>query len=124
LDQIVLTIPRERDFGAIANLVVAGIGSRHDFTLDAIDDLQLAVESLVEHDEDGEAIVLRLSIDRGTLQILVGPFDRETIAPELASDRGELGLRRVLAATVDEVGLTEQDGASWIELRKRVTVEA
>jgi len=124
LDQIVLTIPRERDFGAIANLVVAGIGSRHDFTIDAIDDLQLAVESLVEHDEDGEAIVLRLSIDQGTLRILVGPFDRETIAPELAADEEELGLRRVLAATVDEVGLTEQDGASWIELRKRVTVKA
>jgi len=124
LDQIVLTIPRERDFGAIANLVVAGIGSRHDFTLDAIDDLQLAVESLVEHDEDDEAIVLRLSIDQGTLRILVGPFDRETIAPKLAADEEELGLRRVLATTVDEVGLTEQDGASWIELRKRVTVKA
>ena len=124
MDQIVLTIPRERDFGAIANLVVAGIGSRHDFTLDAIDDLQLAVESLVEHDEDDEAIVLRLSIDQGTLRILVGPFDRETIAPELAADGEELGLRRVLAATVDQVGLTEQDGASWIELRKRVTVKA
>ena len=51
LDTVEITIPRERDFSIVAELVIGGIAARHDVTLEALDDLQLALGSLLEHDE-------------------------------------------------------------------------
>ena len=43
LDTVEITIPRERDFSIVAELVIGGIAARHDVTLEALDDLQLAL---------------------------------------------------------------------------------
>ena len=122
MDRIVLTIPREREFGAVADLVIAGLGSRHDFTVEAIDDMQLALETLVEHDEQGDELTVRLEIEDGTLEAVVGPFERDAITAELQArgDDGSLGLRRVLETTVDTVRIAEHDNGCWVELRKTV----
>jgi hypothetical protein len=119
---IELTIPREREFGAVADLVLAGLASRADVTIETIDDLQLALISLLEQDEGEHELVVRLSVEGGGITATVGPFERDAIEPELEHDGGteEIGLRRVLATTVDRVELTDLDGACWVELRKEV----
>lgn len=122
---IVLTIPREREFSAVADLVLAGLASRLDLTLETIDDLQLAVETLLERNEGEGALTVQLEIAAGTLAASVGPFAREEIEPALAAgDERGIGLRRLLATTVDAFELTERDGACWIDLRKAVTAGA
>ena len=99
--------------------MVGGIAARHDVTLDVLDDLQLALESLLEHDDadDGEvAIVLR--VDDDTIEAAVGPL-AQTTAAALEEETGDgLGLRRLLEATMDGVTLSERDGGAWVELRK------
>ena len=119
MDEFTIQIPRERPFSAVADLVVGGIAARHDVTLDVLDDLQLALDSLLEHDDadDGEvAIVLRVAGD--TIEAAVGPL-APTTAAALEEETGDgLGLRRLLEATMDRVTLSERDGGAWVELRK------
>jgi hypothetical protein len=118
-DHIVLTLPREREFSAVADLVLAGLASRLDLTLETIDDLQLALESLLECEGGEKQLTVRLEVVGDAIQASVGPFRREAIEPELAAGAG-IGLRRVLETTVDDVELTDRDGACWVELRKAV----
>ncbi len=119
MDEFTITIPRERPFTTVAGLVLGGIAARHDVTLDVLDDLQLAFDALLEHnDENGGAIDIVLRIAEGEIEASVGPVDDAT-AKELAQDAGEgLGLRRLLETVVDDVSLSERNGGSWVDLRK------
>jgi hypothetical protein len=117
-----ITIPRERPFSAIAGFVVGGIASRHDLTLDALDDLQLALDSLLERDghaNDLEGDVnIRLLVTPAAIDTSIGPLGAQTVA-EVNQDAGTaLGLRRLLETLVDEVAVKQRDGGSWVELRK------
>jgi hypothetical protein len=75
MEEFTVQIPRERPFSVVADLVVGGIAARHDVTLDVLDDLQLALDSLLKHDDadEGEVgIVLRVAGD--TIEAAVGPL--------------------------------------------------
>ncbi|MEO5576034.1 MAG: hypothetical protein ABIR67_10570 [Gaiellaceae bacterium] len=119
MDEFTIQIPRERPFSAVADLVVGGIAARHDVTLDVLDDLQLALDSLLEHDEADDrevGIVLRVAGD--TIEASVGPLSQKTAAA-LEEEAGDgLGLRRLLETTMDSVTLSHRDGGAWVELRK------
>ena len=119
MQEFTIHIPRERPFSAVADLVVGGIASRHDVTLDVLDDLQLALDSLLEHadaDEGEVGIVLRVGDD--TIEAAVGPLAPAT-AVALNEEAGEgIGLRRLLETTMDSVSVSERDGSSWVALRK------
>jgi hypothetical protein len=122
-DTVEITIPRERDFSIVAELVVGGIAARHDVTIEVLDDLQLALGSLLEHNEDdaGEVSV-RLRVGGDAIDVSVGPVGERTVS-ELEADADEtLGLRRLLDATVDAVTLSERDGHAWVDLRKDFTL--
>lgn len=117
MDEFTIRIPSERQFATVAGLVVGGIAARHDVTLDALDDLQLALDSLLERGGDGD-VTIEIGVDGGTISAAVGPVTPMT-AGELQAEPGEsLGLRRLLDAVVDDVSLRERDGGAWVELRK------
>jgi hypothetical protein len=118
LDTVEITIPRERDFSIVAELVIGGIAARHDVTLEALDDLQLALGSLLEHEDgDGEVSVL-LRVGDGSIAVSVGPVGERTIA-ELEREAGEtLGLRRLLDSTVDYATVSTRNGGAWVDLGK------
>ncbi|MBA2383394.1 MAG: hypothetical protein H0V68_01840 [Actinobacteria bacterium] len=123
MNEFSIRIPRERPFSAVAGFVVGGIASRHDLTLDALDDLRLALDSLLEHDEkaaelDGD-VAIDLRVTPEAIETSVGPLGTRTAA-ELQQEAGnELGLRRLLETLVDHIGVREGDGGSWVELHKR-----
>ncbi len=56
-DRISLTIPARTHYTAVATLVLGGIGSRLDLPYERMDDLQLAVLSVLESGGDGEITV-------------------------------------------------------------------
>jgi len=119
LDTVEITIPRERDFSIVAELVIGGIAARHDVTLEVLDDLQLAIASVLENDEadDGDVRVL-LQVGGDGIDVSVGPLGERTVT-ELESDPGEtLGLRRLLDTTVDDAIVSRRDGGAWVDLRK------
>jgi hypothetical protein len=119
MDEFTIIIPRERPFPVVAGLVLGGIAARHEVTLDVLDDLQLALDSVLEQgdEEDGDVTVV-LRVNGATIEASVGPVAAATAA-ELEREAGTgIGLRRLLEATVDSVAVNRRDGGAWIELRK------
>ena len=119
MDEFTIHIPRERPFSAVADLVVGGIAARHDVTLDVLDDLQLAIDSVLEHDEaDGREVGILLRVGGDSIEASVGPLAPTTAAALEEAVGDGLGLRRLLDMTMDSVALSERDGGAWVELRK------
>ena len=120
MDEFKISIPRERPFATVVGLVVGGIAARHEVTLDVLDDLQLALDGVLERtDDDQESqLTIELRVEGGTIAAVIGPVTEATAA-ELEEEAGEsLGLRRLLETVVDSVSISERDGGPWIEIRK------
>ena len=118
MDEIRVTMPSEPPFGTVAGLVLGGVAARHELTIDVLDDLQLALEGLLERDSSAGEITLVLRVGPDTVEASVGPFDRTSLA-ELDRDAGEgLDLRRLLDTVVDDVALADREDGCWVELRK------
>jgi hypothetical protein len=109
-DTIVLAMPADARFRSVASLVLGGIGSRFDLSYERVDDLQLAVLSVVEAGADGR-ITLEMQGEKEGVSVSLGP-----LLPGIGSDRA---LGRVLAPLVDEVEREDRDGAEWLTLRLR-----
>jgi hypothetical protein len=115
MDDFTISIPRERAFSTVAELVLGGIAARHDVTIDVLDDLQLALDALLDHDGN-VSVLLRVAADH--IEASLGPVG-DSIAAELEHDAGEgIGLRRLLETTIDDVALSDRDGEAWVQLRK------
>jgi len=118
MEEFVVTIPRERPFGTIAGLVLGGVAARHELTLDVLDDLQLALETLLDRSKDERQVSVILRVASGTVETSVGPFRLEEVE-ELERETDEsLCLRRLLDTVVDSVCLSDREDGCWVELRK------
>ncbi len=121
VDEISLTLPADDAFHGVAHLVVGGLAVRLDLTFEQIEDLELALASLLERTGSGENVTVRVRILDGELKTFVGPF--KSVRAELdESAEGMLNLRRILATVCDRVDVTDQDGGQWVELTKRVEI--
>jgi hypothetical protein len=120
-DEITLRLPRARDFYGIAHLVLGGLAVRLDLTFETLEDLQLALASVLERpDEDGDVDVTLRVVD-GSVQAVVGPFEREGLQARLGEPAGDhLSLARLLEAVVDRVDVDERAGGAWVALTKHV----
>jgi hypothetical protein len=119
VDEIRLTLPRERPFHRIAHLVLGGLAVRLDLTFDTLEDMQVALGELLERYEGDSDLELVLRVLPDAIETRVGPFDGELLRGELDRDEA-VGLRRVLDTVVDSVRIDEEGGAHWVELRKIV----
>ena len=119
-DEITLTIPREREFLSVAHLVLGGVGVRLNLTYEILEDLQLALDAILERDREPGDVTIALRVDMNTIEAEVGPL-RDGVRTELAREGGEeVGLRRILDTLVDSVEVETRDGAAWVKLRKTV----
>jgi hypothetical protein len=115
-DEITLTIPADRDFHRVAHLVLGGLALRLNLTIENLEDLQLAVDAILDRAGGDGDLTVTMSLHGDELETRIGPVD---VRAELErSQDAELGLRRVLDAVVDDV---EADG-EWVRLTKRVVV--
>ena len=120
-DEVTLTLPSGREFYRIAHLVLGGLAVRLDLTYDELEDLQLALDSvLTEGRPDGE-LTVSVSVEEGVIRTVIGPFQggRLNAAVEPAAS-GRLSLRRLLETVVDDISVEQRDGGEWIELTKNV----
>jgi hypothetical protein len=119
-DLIVLTLPPERDFHRVAHLVLGGLALRLNLTLEVLEDLQLAVDGLLESGSPGKDVTLSMKVLPDALEASIGPFPGQTVRHELERDDDGVGLRRVLDTTMDRVEVSERDGGEWVQLTKRI----
>jgi hypothetical protein len=118
-DVVTLQLPRDRDFRPVAHLVLGGLATRLELTYDVLDDIETALDELLERRELDADVTVSLRLEDDALVTTVGPFAGR-VANELRDTGEGLGLRRVLDTVVDDVRLSERDGAQWVELTKRV----
>jgi hypothetical protein len=117
-DEIILTIPGEQSFREVAHLVLGGVAARLDLTFEGIDDLETALDAVLERSSADGEVTVRLRIEDGCIRAAVGPLAVDRLRAELERDPGEaVTLRRILDTVVDRYEL-DQDG--WLELSKDV----
>jgi hypothetical protein len=117
-DMITLTIPREEPFHEIAHLVLGGVAARLNLTFESIDDLETALEAVLERASDDGEVTVELRLNEQSIVTRVGPFTPDALQAELDRDDGSVGLRRILDTVVDA---HEVDGEGWLTLTKNVT---
>ncbi|GAB4250952.1 MAG: hypothetical protein Kow00129_11840 [Thermoleophilia bacterium] len=129
-DSVTLEIPRERDFIPILHMVLGGIGLRRNMSFDALDDLQLAVDSLLDEDQVEGDGVLALNVEMSEdsvhirLEGLRNPVLRATLeegkVPAGAQNRC-LDVCVLLRSLVDVFSVQGTDGPTFaVVLEKSV----
>lgn len=117
VDEISLTLPADNAFHGVAHLVLGGLAVRLDLTLEHLEDLELALDALLERTASDGDVTVRVRVLDQELKTSVGPF--RSVRHELEST-DQLNLARILATVCDEVEVTDRDGSEWVELTKRV----
>ena len=119
-DEISLTLPADDAFHRVAHLVVGGLAVRLDLSFENLEDLEIALDTLLARSGDDGELTVRVRVLDDELQTVVGPF--RSLSSELEEPGDEsLTLRRILDAVCDRVDITERDGGQWVELTKRVS---
>jgi hypothetical protein len=115
-DRITLTIPRDPDFHRVAHLVLGGLAVRLDLTIETLEDVQIALEAILERtDPKLGDITVEMALRENELETRLGPLAPEVLDEIEREPDGELDLRRMLDSTVDDVHV---DGR-WVRLTKK-----
>jgi hypothetical protein len=122
-DEIVLVVPAQEDFRSIVHLVVGGLAVRLDLTMDALEDLQVALDALLARRDDDGDVTVRVVFDDQTMRATVGPLP-SAVLEDFARDGNELGLRRVLETVCETVDVEERGGDAWVMLTKQTAAPA
>jgi hypothetical protein len=117
VDEISLTLPADNAFHGVAHLVLGGLAVRLDLTFEHLEDLELALDALLERTTADEGVTVRVRVLDGELKTSVGPFT--AVRKELESNE-QLNLARILSTVCDQVDVTDRDGSEWVELTKRI----
>jgi hypothetical protein len=117
VDEISLTLPADNAFHGVAHLVLGGLAVRLDLTFEHLEDLELALDALLERTTADQGVTVRVRVLDGELKTSVGPFT--AVRKELESNE-QLNLARILSTVCDQVDVTDRDGSEWVELTKRI----
>ncbi len=105
VDRTIVEFPATEGFRSVGRLVLGGVAARFELPIDRVDDLLLAVESLLMQDPAGDTVRLEAEATPSGLLVRLAPF-----RPGRLDDPG---LRRVLSRLVDAVAEhTDGDAAS------------
>jgi hypothetical protein len=119
-DLVTLTLPREPAYFRVAHLVLGGLAVRLDLTFESLEDLQTALDQLLDRTGASGDLTLAVHVDGDRLHASVGPFEPAALRGELEREDSVVSLARVLDTVVDDVSVGEHDGGHWVELTKTV----
>ena len=108
-DTVLVEFPATEGYRGVGRLVLGGLASRFELPVDRVEDLLLAVESLLAHGVDGETVSLTVDAGADALRVRLGPLaDGGVSDPALA---------RILGPLVDEASdVPAEQGAPFAEL--------
>lgn len=119
-----LKIPHQPPYHGVALLVVGGLAARLDLSYEKLEDLQLALENVLENgDYVSEAqVTVELDVLDDSLSLVVGPLDGTAVRTALEDDRDDrISLGRLLDTLVEGVTIESRDDGDWLRLDKRVS---
>jgi hypothetical protein len=100
-DCIVVEFPGGDGYRSVARLVLGGLVSRFELPVDRVEDLLLALESLLQQPLGGDRATLEATVAPDGLRVRVGPF--------ATSPLGDPAVSRVVTRLVDDAS-EEQEG--------------
>jgi anti-sigma regulatory factor (Ser/Thr protein kinase) len=118
-----LTIPDDPRYHGVARLVVGGLAARLELSYEHLEDLQLALASVLENDgyTIGPEVNVELVLDEGSLDLRIGPLNGDVLRADLEREsETEIGLGRLLRTVVEKVEVEERADGQWVRLEKRV----
>jgi anti-sigma regulatory factor (Ser/Thr protein kinase) len=121
-DEITLTLPAEEGFEGVAHLVLGGLAARLELTVESLEDLQIAVDALIDCCADDDEVTVVVVVDGSRLRTTVGPFGDGAL-DALEHDDSPLGLRRVLETVCSSFEVEHRDHAQWVQLTTSVERE-
>jgi hypothetical protein len=113
VDCIVVEFPAADGYRSVGRLVLGGLVSRFELPVDRVEDLLLAVESLLQQRLAAETVRLEATAAPDGLRLRVGPF--------ASSPMADSGVARVLTRLVDEVSEEEADGGDGTRIDLHVS---
>ena len=120
---ITLRIPHQPPYHGVARLVVGGLAARLDVSFEQLEDLLLALASVLE---DGRYVVdpevtVELELGDDALTLRVGPVDSKRLSFDLDDESTDrIGLGRLLGTLVEDVSVESRSDGDWLRLEKRV----
>jgi hypothetical protein len=121
---IKLKIPHEPSYHGVARLVLGGLAARLEVSYEQLEDVQLALASVLE---DGgyvrqDQVTVELDVQEDALALLVGPLDGRRLQADLDEDTDErIALGRLLGTLVESASVETRPDGEWLRLEKRVT---
>jgi hypothetical protein len=100
-----LEIPAHRRFHAVGRLVTGGLATRAGLDVDELDDLRLAVETILQQPPAQDALSLSITESGKALELTVGPF---------ASKGERAALEWALSGLVDDFLVRESEHGKWL----------
>jgi hypothetical protein len=119
---IKLRIPHERPYHGIARLVVGGLAARLELSYEHLDDLQLALATVLENDGYvvGSDVTVELHVRDDGVSIVIGPLSAAQVRADLAMNGDALSLGRLLSTVVESVDVEERPDGGWLRLDKQL----
>jgi hypothetical protein len=111
-DSIVIEIANEPYALPAIRLLVGAAAVRVDLSLEQIDELQLAIETVLAAGTPGASLTLEIEPGEAALEVRIGPVEPSVSAVGLP-------LQRVLGALADAAEPFSTDGAPWLRVEKR-----
>ena len=108
VDRVLVEFPATAGYRGVGRLVLGGLSSRFDLPVDRVDDLLLALESLITQELAGDAVTMEATAAPEGLRARVGPF--------ASSQVDDPAVARVLAPLVDDVSEQGEPDGFWVEL--------
>jgi hypothetical protein len=122
--EIKLRIPHERPYHGIARLVVGGLAARLDLSYEHLDDLQLALATVLENGGYilGSEVTVELHVRDDGVSLVIGPLSAAEVRADLAKNGDAVSLGRLLSTVVEDVDIEERADGGWLRLDKRLRV--
>lgn len=122
-ERIVLQVPATLDALSTVRMILGGLSAHLDFSLEALDELQLASDSLFEaalNDEDLESFSVEMLLEDGDLRVAAGAFHSSGLRARVgATPGGCIDLCVLLRRLLDDVYLEEHDREFRVVMVKR-----
>lgn len=130
VDTVTLQVPRERAFVPLLHMVLGGIGLRQDLSFDALDDLQLAVDSILAGDRGSseQSVTMTVMVGEDSLTINLEALRDADLKATLCEGQVPAGAEGkcidvcvLLRSLVDTYSVHELDaGRFGVEIQKLV----